>query len=218
MTMIHQPTLFDLDETPTEFEREFFPTPPEIAEFAMTCLWRPKTARPLVLDLGAGNGVWGRAAKAARPDAVVVGVDVVQASIPDYDFWFACGIEKFFERIVTRPVRFDLVCSNPPFSCAVQFVRIAYELLKPQAISIFFLRQGIKAGRWRCAHFWPELPPRAETVCARRPSFTGNGRTDPRTDYSLLIWQRDFSGFGTLLPPFDYGERSTWEWSKLWNY
>lgn len=210
---------YPLPQLPNPEDREFFSTPPQIAEFAATCLWRPTTPRPSVLDIGAGDGIWGLAAKRACPSAIVVGVDLPGVQrIPGYNFWFSSGFEVFAQRAIEKGLRFDVAFSNPPFSRAELFVRLSYSLLKPGAIQVFFLRQGVKAGQDRCKTFWPDLPLRAETVSARRPSFTGNGRTDPRTDYALFVWQKGFQGFGAILPPFDYLDKSTWEWSKTWTY
>ncbi|HML21848.1 MAG TPA: hypothetical protein PKD09_09380 [Aggregatilinea sp.] len=218
--------LFDLDAIRTkaesrpaadDIEREHYPSDPRVVEFAVSRLWRPTRPRPIVLDPCAGSGVWGQTIKRFWPQAIVIGVDLPGVERPDgYDHWFAGDFLRIGRRMLKRGIRIDFTATNPPFSKSEEFSALTYELLRPDAWQIYYLRIAILAGQDRCREFWPKLPPRAVTTSAKRQSFSGNGRTDPQTEYALYIWQKGFTGFGTLLPSFIYDDPETWDWSHTW--
>lgn len=79
----------------------------------------------------------------------------------------------------------DLIISNPPYSLAEGFARRALELVRPGGTVAFLLRLGWLASRSRvgfhrdhsCDVF----------VLPKRPSFTGNGKSDA-ADYFWALW------------------------------
>lgn len=217
--LLFPPTLTALQLPDDPKEREFFPTPLPIAEFAVGHLWKPPRNNFLMLDPSAGsNGVWGEACRKHHPDSVLFGVDLPGVPRPDhYDHWAWNDYLKFAARIRRGNARFDLIATNPPFSLAKEFIEHSMPILRPGGCLILYLRQGFMAGQKRCVGFWPRFPRRAVCTSSRRPSHTGDGVSDIRTDYALYIWQRDFNGWSQDLPAFDYEKRETWTWAEKWS-
>lgn len=214
--------LFSLPDPPIpdvpDEDREFFSTPEPIAEFAISTF---STGGRMVLDAGAGAGVWGLTAKRLQPSRFVVGVDVPGVKpIPGYSFWFSKGFELAALRMARIGIQFDDAVGNPPFSKAIDFINWTWPLLRPGGRLIYFLRLGFLAGQTRARSFWPKYPIRAISVSSQRPSFTGDGVSDQKTDYVIVVLEKGYAGPQQLLPPFIYDDRSTWipvqcEFNKL---
>jgi hypothetical protein len=89
------------------------------------------------------------------------------------------------EDFITSPdhQRYDFIVTNPPFSLAKEFIDRALEvancviMLLPQS---FFGSQSRK-------EWWKSHPPTAQFILSKRPSFTGNGKTDSEV-YSWVVW------------------------------
>ncbi len=79
----------------------------------------------------------------------------------------------------------DLVITNPPFSRAMEFVERALDEVAPGGTVAMLLRLGWLASAQR-VRFHQECPADVY-VLAKRPSFTGNGKTDA-TDYAWFVW------------------------------
>jgi hypothetical protein len=199
-------------------EREYFPTPELIAEFAISTF---STGGRMVLDAGAGAGVWGLTSKRLQPNRFVVGVDVPGVKpISGYSFWFSKGFELAALRLARVGIQFDDAIGNPPFSKAVPFIDWTWSLLRPGGRLIYFLRLGFLAGQERARYFWSKYPIRAVSVSSQRPSFTGDGVSDQKTDYAIVVLEKGYTGPQQLLPPFIYEDRTTWsapqeEFNKL---
>lgn len=195
----------------SEVEREHFPTPPGIARYAVQKLL-PVMAGPRlrILDPGAGTGVWGKAARDRWPKAFICGVDLPGVPrVPEYSFWRSQDFRSTartwsqFEHI-----RFDVVVGNPPYSMAEEFIRLGCDVLKPGGYLVFFLRLAFWAGQKRGLGLWRDYPPYEIVPSSRRPSFTGNGVSDQKTEYALFVWRKGFRGPFRL--PFDYKQPETW--------
>lgn len=211
MTLFATPAAPSAEEIADQIEREFFPTPEPIIEFAVGHLWKPSRSCPLVLDVGAGTGNWGKVLKRSRPGSVVVGVDLPRvARVPAYDFWYGSDFRQWAHSMLRRRTRFDLVMSNPPFSLFEEFIPLSLDLLRPGGWAIYFLRLAALAGQNRGRDLWKQCRLRALTVSAKRPSFTSDGISDPKTEYALFFFQQGYSGPMQLLPSFNYDDRSTW--------
>ena len=52
----------------------------------------------------------------------------------------------------------------------------------------FLLRLGFLASVQR-AEFWKQNPPTRVIVLSKRPSFTGDGKTD-RSEYAFFVWEK----------------------------
>jgi hypothetical protein len=79
-----------------------------------------------------------------------------------------------------------LILTNPPFSLAMEFVELALASQRPhRGTSAFLLRLSWLASSKRAA-FHRENPSDVY-VLSRRPSFTGDGKSDS-TDYAFFVW------------------------------
>lgn len=200
-----------LEAVPFDLERgrEFFPTPAAIARCAVTRLI-PDLAggRPAVLDAGAGDGVWGLAARGRWADAAITGVDLPGVpSVDGFDTWIGAD---FLEWAPFAAERFDLIVSNPPFTKLESFIELSHKLLKPGGYMVYFLRQAVRAGTGRGAGLWRQYRPQITLTSSRRPSFTGDGVSDPKTEYTIFVWQQGYNAPTLDVDPFDYEDESTW--------
>lgn len=195
---------FDLDGT-----REFFPTPSPIARCAVTRLI-PDLAggRPAVLDAGAGAGVWGLAARDRWAGAAITGIDLPGVdAVEGFDQWVGAD---FLEWAPFIDQRFDLIVSNPPFSKLESFIEHSHRLLKPGGYMVYFLRQAVRAGQDRGVGLWRKYRPQLTITSSRRPSFTGDGVSDTKTEYAIFVWQQGYNAPALDVDPFDYEAESTW--------
>lgn len=168
-------------------------TPPEVAFRLIDLL----SIRPgdWLLEPSAGGGAFVQAARAAGANVTAVDLD------PG-----ACGLMLADEYAVGdfltwQPKRtYRWIAGNPPFSGAEAHVRRALAM-KPISGVAFLLRLAFLETVEREA-FWREHPPSDVWVFCRRPSFTGNNRTDSAA-YAWFIWRT-----GTRPEP-----RIRWLWS-----
>lgn len=172
-------------------EHDFYPTPQALADAALDLL--PETFKPIyILDPGAGTGVWGKAA-VRKWDRESDGIELRPARCPnrDNERLYYCQWLDRTDYLTWQPRYFyDLVLGNPPYRHAEAFVRKAIALTRPGGYVLFLLRLAFLEGQARGAGLWRDLPPAHVAVCSRRPSFTGNGKTDA-TAYAVFIWQVD---------------------------
>lgn len=200
---------------PNARQREYFPTPPGVAQFAVQRMlpnglqrhWRLR-----VLDPGASEtGVFGQALHEQWPDAYVFGVDlpgVVRA--PGYNGWRANDFMLLARRWLAHypGIKFDVVMGNPWFSEWEELVAICHDLVRYGGYIVLFLRLAVLAGQNRGMHFWRQFPLYDMAVSSRRPSFTGDGVSDQKTEYALFCWRKGFRG--PFRNPFDYLHEDTW--------
>ena len=188
---------------------DHFPTPPDIcrAAFDKDFLVLERFDNLTALDAGCGSGVWGHALMGKYPFAEVDGVDVRVIPKPHgFNHFERCN---FFEYTHTpSDAGYDVVIGNPPYSTAEDWIRHSWQLLSPEGgWMIFLLRLAFLEGQGRGKGLWRELPPAHVSVLSRRPSFTGNGVSDPRTAYGVFYWQRNrfFGGLRKQMPhTFDW--------------
>lgn len=81
----------------------------------------------------------------------------------------------------------DCVITNPPYSFAEQFVRRAHLWVKPSGCIIMLLRLAFIASQNRKALF-EDHPIDHIYVLPRRPSFSGDGKSDA-SDYGWFQWR-----------------------------
>ena len=185
------------DKPDRQFNFDTFPTIPEIAHAAINRWELPPGSRSgdlYVLDPGAGDGVWGAAVRSRFPTAYIVGYDIRDIPRPEeYDEWH----NKTDFLTVKELGNFDLVVGNPPFAIAEQFVGhsiAATTCYRPGGFSwkgeiLFMLRAAFMAGFDRYEELWKPGPQCRAEVLIPRPSFTGNGISDPKTEYAVFNWQ-----------------------------
>lgn len=177
-------------------EGDVYPTPEWAVDAILREIRLPVVPRDLaVLDPGAGNGVWGTTA-ANLLDCYVQGVELrdVEPS-PGFAVWK--GHTDFLTWMPIPPVRFHLVVGNPPYSLAEEFIRHSFELLAPGGQIVFLLRLAFLEGQARAKGLWTEFPPERVLVMPKRPSFSGNGKTDAIA-YAAFYWRQGFRGAPAL--------------------
>jgi hypothetical protein len=85
------------------------------------------------------------------------------------------------------------VIGNPPYREAEAFIRRGLSMLDPGGHLIYLLRLAFLEGQKRRDGLFRELPPFQAAVCSKRPSFTGDGKTNA-TAFTLLHWVRGYRG------------------------
>lgn len=175
---------------PDRREADFYPTDAGTVRSALreiACGLNPRS----ILDPGAGDGAWGRVARAVWPHSRIAGVEIRDVPKPEeYDGWF-CPVD-----FLTKPVYpggYDLVMGNPPYAQAEAFVRKGAEYLRPGGMLVYLLRLAFLEGQRRRDGLFVEFPPEAVYVCSKRPSFTGDGRTNA-TAFGVFVWSEGFVG------------------------
>lgn len=178
-------------------EHDYYPTPYALCEAVINLV--PNYA-PIkrIFDPGCGDGVWGRAAKARWPNAQIDGSDIrpVRQLYGDKlsvygNIWgnYLLSGDGF--------TRYDLVVGNPPYKDAEAFVRKSLRLCSTGSYVIFLLRLAFLESQTRARGLWREHPPTSVYVLGKRPSFTGNGKTDA-TAYAIYVWRAGSSSQTTL--------------------
>jgi hypothetical protein len=89
---------------------------------------------------------------------------------------------------------------NPPYSHAEAFIRKHMTLLDAGGHCVQLLRLAFLEGQRRRRGLWKEFPAKTIYVLGKRPSFTGDGRTDA-TAYAIFLWERGWQG----APELRYG-------------
>lgn len=80
----------------------------------------------------------------------------------------------------------DAIVTNPPYKLALECMQACVASEAP--VVAMLLRTNILESRKRAA-FWRKHAPSALYALSKRPSFTGNGKTDG-TGYAWFVWDR----------------------------
>lgn len=146
-----------------------------------------------LLDPGAGDGRWGALARGVWPFARIIGVERRdETPHPDYNDWM---IGDYPEIGGNRDV--DLIIGNPPFRYCEQFIAHGLTQVRRSGWVVFLLRLGFAGSQKRRDGLFRVNPPRLVSVCSKRPSFSGDGRTKP-IEYAVYFWQRGYNGPTTM--------------------
>lgn len=90
------------------------------------------------------------------------------------------------------------IVMNPPYKLAPEFLRAALEDLEPGRKVCALLRLNfLGSSRKRLDLVGPGSGLRSVYVLSRRPSFTGDGRTDA-CEYAWFVWEVGYSGAATV--------------------
>lgn len=164
-------------------EHDFYPTPSAFVKAALALIdFEPKS----ILDPGAGTGVWGIEARRRWPNALITGVELRDvAAPPAYDLW----LKSDFRLQSETAFNYDLIIGNPPYKHAESFVRTSLDMCAVGGRVLFLLRLAFLESRGRAKGLWRKYPPQTLHVCARRPSFTGNNKTNA-TAFAIFDWQK----------------------------
>jgi hypothetical protein len=176
-----------------------------IIRFSLDEIKHPNYSRySFGLDVGCGNGVWGKAA--TNIVAIIDGIDIVP-SVSDNDIHLFGQI--FTGNFLELNTNYDFIFGNPPYSLAEEFVRHSFKLLEPNGYIYFLLRLSFLEGIARGNGLFKEFPPKHVYVCSRRPSFfsTNGKHTTDTLAYAMFLWQKNYQGKTEL----DFLD---WEYSK----
>jgi hypothetical protein len=178
-------------------ERDYYPTPIELATEAVR-VYKSIFPQPVkkILDPGAGDGVWGRAAYPFYPTATYTGVEINPENkiiFPYMDWW----IHDFLT--FESNMKYNLILGNPPYKHIEKFIEKSYSLLADGGHILFLLRLAFLEGQQRHASFYTkELRPKRVFVSTRRISFRGDRKSDS-TAYAMFLWEKDYKLPVTLL-------------------
>jgi hypothetical protein len=146
-----------------------------------------------ILDIGAGEGVWGIGAREVWPNAHIVGVEFrSECRKPGaYDHYWHGDLQDF-PRLWPGNA-FDLVIGNPPFYLAEESVRAGLHMLNRDGCLMFLLGLNFITSQGRRDGLYFDHPLKALGVWSRRISWTGNGKTNTR-DHAMYLWQLGWQG------------------------
>lgn len=169
-------------QLPRRSNADFYPTERTLIRAALDKFAPLDSSQ--ILDIGAGDGRWGRIAREITGAETIVGVEKRQLPCPaSFTDWYTADYLKW------RDLRyFDLIVSNPPYRIAEAVIRKAWQDLMPGGTMIMLLRLAFQAGVARSMGLWAEMPPVCVGVCSRRPSFYGGGTNG--TDYGIYVWRK----------------------------
>lgn len=144
-----------------------------------------------ILDPGCGTGAILRCVGAAFPENEILGLEKDGARFEACSALTELPVEQgdFF----THRERYDVIVSNPPYSHALEFVQHALSMAPLVAM---LLRLPWLASMKRAE--WHRENPSHVCVLPKRPSFTGDGKTDA-TEYAWFIWGTPEAGTWTIL-------------------
>jgi len=179
----------DKDKLPPLREAGFYPTELTLINAALRefiPIWGNIDS---ILDIGAGDGRWGKIASVVYMPKYVVGVDIRNLPKPQkFTDWHPRT--DFLEWQPEQKI--DLILSNPPYHIAEEIIRHAWPMLARGGTMMMLLRLSFQAGVTRGEELWQEIPPSFVAVCSRRPSFYGRGTNG--TDYGVFVWERSLDG------------------------
>lgn len=170
---------------------DFYPTHDRDIQATYAYAFRQPIFKPAslltVLDVGAGEGPWGRILKEQYPLSTITGVEVrpTEWMQPQgYDHWRHGDF-------LTMPfyADYDLILGNPPYNIAEDVIRRAWSLLSDGGMMMFLLLLNFWSTQDRAVRLFRQIKPIHVAPYAKRPSFTGDGKTDAR-EYALFIWQK----------------------------
>ena len=167
-------------------ENDFYETPE-------WCLDALIGAEPLVgpyFDPCCGNGAILRFFAGCGEE--ISGADIDPALVAQ------CGeLDASVADFLSGPVPDDhnkTIVMNPPYKDAAEFIRCALTISPPGRKICALLRLNfLGSSRKRLDLFGPGSELRAVHVLARRPSFTGDSRTDA-CEYCWMIWESGYLG------------------------
>lgn len=150
-----------------------------------------------VCDPSAGTGVFGAKYRTLFPRRNILHGVELQPCLPNrhYDEWY---MMDFFRFASIQRRSYDLIMGNPPYGgthrdLAEMFVRTSIAMLEDDGVLIFLLRSAFLEGQNRGKNLFSQCKYRPSDIyqLSRRPSFTGNGKTDS-TAYSAFVWNKGY--------------------------
>lgn len=169
--------LLDFYETPSWCVRAILP-------------YLPVSRKTRILDAGCGTGAIIRELVKVWPDNEISGIEKEDGRFEEARRSLFDVRQGNFLHVTDRV---DLIVSNPPYSHAIDFVQHAMTLAP---VVCMLLRLPWLASQKRAT--WHREHPAHVYVLPRRPSFTGDKRTDA-TEYAWFLWGACEPGRWTIL-------------------
>jgi hypothetical protein len=183
-------------ELPVRHVHDYYATEETLIEAALNKYIKSDDAFQSVLDIGAGDGRWGAAVRRMFWVDDLTGVEIQDVPQPDdFDHWYP-NVDYL---TWGSGQKYDLIVSNPPFKLAEPIVRKAWEELVPGGMMIFLLRLAFQESVERYTNLFTTHSPVEVAVCARRPSFYGNGHTSGDA-YGIYLWEKNRLGWNNATP------------------
>lgn len=179
-------------------------------QFADEVLVKTMNARalgPSVLDPCSGDGRFRdhlrHHAGGATDAGIFLNNDIKGGGDPVLDYSLDFLGDEAIERWAGK---FDTVIANPPFKLMTQFIKRSFLVARKRVIILG--RLAILAGQARFRELHSNSPPASVWIMTRRPSFSGDGKTDVAQEYAWFVWENTSlgwrpEGYTTLhwLPP-----------------
>lgn len=211
-------------------KNDFYQTPQELADMAVTYLKANKVNR--VLDPSCGTGVWGQAVRLRYGlSPRITGIDIERT--PDRGNYTKAVVQDF---LTWSPgpgnPGYDLVVCNPPYDkipglntpevkqvlknqglpvnrrliLAEAFIRKSVDLLNPGGEALFLVRSAFLGSQFRGEGLWKDYPPVGLYFVSRRPSFTPDTKSSEKgMEYVVIRFKKDVTGKVCKLPQeFDW--------------
>lgn len=181
--------LFDYGSPENRVSHDYYATPEHVVPFFLQHA-NVESAKN-ILDIGCGDGVWGKAVRKVNPYANITGIDIQAFEKSDaYDQWI---VEQDYLKWNT-PLKFDLVVSNPPFKYWRNIVHKAMnELIDGGYLSLFLRLQCLESKK--SADIFAKYPLKAVLVSVSRvPFLLKNGGVGNKSAYAQYIWQKGWDG------------------------
>ena len=177
---------------------DFYPTPIELCLASVKLV--PNLSTPFTaLDVGAGDGVWGKALKSLYNNIHLTGIDIREDAMFDWELFNNSIRGNILVHAYDSDMRgdfmehdrkYDLIFGNIPFRHATEFIQHSLDLLTDNGIILYLLRSAISESKKRYDLFYNNgHKPIYEYQSVRRISFTGNKKSD-NTAYSIFIWEK----------------------------
>lgn len=170
-------------------ERDFYETP----ESAVAALLRhAEVGTGQIFEPGCGSGAIGEAIRRqTKRIGWWSGCDIDQPSV---DLCVESGLNAGCWDFLSRPAEPGDIVMNPPYRQAAEFVRHAIATGDDSAKVCALLRLNfLGSSRTRLDLVGPKSRLAQVIVLARRPSFTGDGKTDA-CEYAWFVWTHDHTG------------------------
>ncbi|MBP1467638.1 hypothetical protein EYB53_018130 [Candidatus Chloroploca sp. M-50] len=168
---------------------DYYPTPYALADAVLANLAATGANPKTILDVGAGSGVFGTAARSWFPNAHITGIELRNEPHPAaYDTWYAAT-----DALLCELPKVDAIIGNPPYDLAEPILRRVLPQLNVAGCALFVLRLSFLGSVKREA-FWNAHPAAEVSIIVPRPSFTADGKTDA-AEYALFRWNASLSRY-----------------------